>query len=192
MEKPPCPSCGNRFDHTENCVAFLKLQIEAMKKEREDGREVPRYAECHHFQVVMSDACPWCIKNKLDETNRLNGELVEALKAFLATAGNGFETRHAAENTYCPDCANESDDWRDQTEHHAGCQYLKRIEDAKAAIEKTAPLKRISPVPKLDGPEPTLSPEDQAALDAIKCQRCGLPGLRCVFCTPASSSTCGH
>jgi hypothetical protein len=50
----------------------------------------------------------------------------------------------------------------------------------------------VPPVPSLDGPEPTLYPEDEAALDAIKCKRCGLHGLRCVFCTPPSSSTCGH
>lgn len=39
-------------------------------------------------------------------------------------------------------------------------------------------------MPKLDGPEPTLSPEDRAALDALTCPACNLPGMKdgaCLF-----------
>lgn len=63
---------------------------------------------------------------------------------------------------------------------------------ARGVLERFFTDKRIDLPPRLDGPEPTLSKEDQAALDALHCKRCGLPGLRCIFCTPASSSTCGH
>ena len=76
------------------------------------------------------------------EKDRLIGELAEALKSFLAADNGGFETRHAAENSYCPDCSTDAEAWKDQTEHHAGCKYLARIEAAKAAVSKVTPSEK--------------------------------------------------
>jgi hypothetical protein len=44
---------------------------------------------------------------------------------------NEWQTRHAAENRYCPYCHNEDDAWTDQKEHHPGCEYIKMMELAK-------------------------------------------------------------
>lgn len=35
-----------------------------------DDHEVPRYADCHHFQVVMDDGCPWCLRSLVEKMNR--------------------------------------------------------------------------------------------------------------------------
>ena len=47
--------------------------------------------------------------------------ITELLKMVEA---NEWQTRHAAENRYCPYCANINDDWEDQIEHHFGCPYV--------------------------------------------------------------------
>jgi hypothetical protein len=54
------------------------------------------------------------------EKARLNlvKHLLDMVKA------NEWQTRHAAENTYCPYCNNDSDAWEDQKEHHDGCQFV--------------------------------------------------------------------
>jgi hypothetical protein len=38
-----------------------------------------------------------------------------------------WQTRHAAENTYCPDCARPEDAYTDQREHHPGCPYVRNM-----------------------------------------------------------------
>lgn len=48
---------------------------------------------------------------------------------------NEWQVRHAAENTYCPDCATGGDDWRDQKEHHPGCQYVSMMSEAEQLLE---------------------------------------------------------
>ena len=65
--------------------------------------------------------------------------LVEALKKLVAADDGGWATRHAAENSYCPDCAKESDAWHDQKEHHPGCAYIARMESARAALKLAEP-----------------------------------------------------
>lgn len=115
---------------------FIRLRADLQEKELLIS-ELRKQIADPHAALVTCEAKFKALADERDSTVRLNGELVEALKAFLAVDGGGFETRHAAENSYCPDCANESDSWRDQTEHHAGCGYLARIEAAKAAISKT-------------------------------------------------------
>lgn len=185
-----------------------------------EDHDVPRYGDCHHFQVVMTEACPWCLKSKLEAAELQKDEthqLMNALYSFLSLvrhrhipAGIGLEAqidpilgraftalepwwKKQLYKTEKPkgDCAcgamGTGEPCKPGCHVHVFINY--QCERCGKGQETE---KRIPDMPKLDGPEPTLSPEDQAALDAIKCKRCGLHGLRCVFCTPASSSTCGH
>lgn len=46
-----------------------------------------------------------------------------------------WQIHHAAENRYCPYCAHKNlDNWRDQAEHHVGCEYVKMMEEAKKIL----------------------------------------------------------
>jgi hypothetical protein len=71
-------------------------------------------------------------------------ELVAALREVLDNDGGGWSSRHAAENTYCPDCATDADAWRDQKEHHPGCAYVARTEKARAALSLAEPDSRTT------------------------------------------------
>ena len=51
-----------------------------------------------------------------------SAQLIEELLEMAKN--NEWQTRHAAENPYCPYCANDDDQWGDQKEHHAGCKFL--------------------------------------------------------------------
>ena len=42
-----------------------------------------------------------------------------------------WAVRHAAENRYCPCCANEDDAWQDQKKHHAGCYWVVLVAEAE-------------------------------------------------------------
>lgn len=47
-----------------------------------------------------------------------------------------WQTRHAAENRYCPYCESEEDEWRDQKEHHDGCHFVKYLKEAEDAVAR--------------------------------------------------------
>lgn len=66
----------------------------------------------------------------MDELLKTTKKLLEMLKA------SEWETRHAAENRYCPYCANDDDMWRDQEQHHKGCKYVATIKKAEKIIAK--------------------------------------------------------
>ncbi len=51
-----------------------------------------------------------------------NTQIIEDLLEMAKS--NEWQTRHAAENQYCPYCADDGDQWNDQKEHHAGCKFL--------------------------------------------------------------------
>lgn len=65
------------------------------------------------------------LKEKAIAANTLVTELVEMVKA------NEWQTHHAAENTYCPYCTNDSDGWNDQVDHHEGCKFVALIGKAE-------------------------------------------------------------
>lgn len=56
-------------------------------------------------------------------------ELIAKLLEMVKS--NEWQTRHAAENKYCPYCANDNDAWDDQREHHAGCQFVAIVAEAE-------------------------------------------------------------
>lgn len=46
-----------------------------------------------------------------------------AQRALVVLRGCEWLTRNMAENPYCPSCATNDDRWRDQVEHHPGCEW---------------------------------------------------------------------
>jgi hypothetical protein len=59
-------------------------------------------------------------------------ELIREMADMLACTE--WQTRHAAENTYCPWCAGDDDDWKDQKRHHDGCKFVAVMEAAKMRL----------------------------------------------------------
>jgi hypothetical protein len=54
----------------------------------------------------------------------------EIIESLLEIANqNEWQTRHAAENTYCPFCANDDDAWQDQ-------KYGTNILDTPSMVRK--------------------------------------------------------
>lgn len=70
-----CTVCGQKADQLHSCGGTPTLP----------GHEVPRYTACHHFAVVMSDECPWCLKTKLEETLLQIGDKDEELSIRART-----------------------------------------------------------------------------------------------------------
>lgn len=67
----------------------------------------------------------------------MDNELLKITKQLLKMVkASEWETRHAAENKYCPYYANDNDMWRDQEEHHAGCKYVATVKKAEKIIDK--------------------------------------------------------
>ena len=48
--------------------------------------------------------------------------------------GKEWAYRHAAENRYCPECANEDDAYVDQKYHHEGCEFVALINEARKRV----------------------------------------------------------
>jgi hypothetical protein len=61
-------------------------------------------------------------------------EVAESLEWALSQLGDGFETRNAAENGYCPSCSTEADRWRDQEDHYLGCEFVAKRNAAISAL----------------------------------------------------------
>lgn len=79
----------------------------------------------------------------------MSPELVRILRWLLQNAKNNeWQTRHAAENTYCPYCADiyfvrktrarRVDDYTDQKDHHPDCEYVKMVAEAERLLEGCA------------------------------------------------------
>ena len=49
---------------------------------------------------------------------------------------NEWQSRHAAENSYCQYCADDSDDWNDQKTHHGGCEYVAMMTEIRKLFPK--------------------------------------------------------
>lgn len=74
---------------------------------------------------------------KLEQVQAENAKLRELGKELLAMVdASEWETRHAAENQYCPYCANDADSWTDQKEHHPGCKWVELTTRAKEALSQ--------------------------------------------------------
>ncbi len=90
---------------------------------------MPNLMNCSH------DPEGWCLdcvkklheeKDKILETFKLLFEHAEATE---------WMTHHAAENSYCPYCANDDNWWDDQREHNDGCKYVEIMEKAKNILK---------------------------------------------------------
>ena len=63
-------------------------------------------------------------------------DCVKLVKKLLAMVkANEWQYRHAAENRYCPYCANDNDMWKDQKEHHNGCILISLIAETEKWLE---------------------------------------------------------
>ena len=68
------------------------------------------------------------IEDRLVEAKLMVGRLLVVVKA------NEWQTRHAAENIYCPYCSNDDDLWHDQCKHHKGCEFIATVMEAERLI----------------------------------------------------------
>lgn len=91
---------------------------------REDIETVKKGVKCDASGRIEYEYWQHCCDEheKLKESIARVEQTIKAL-ARLARASE-WETRHAAENTYCPWCTQLGDLWKDQTEHHDGCEYV--------------------------------------------------------------------
>ena len=76
------------------------------------------------------------VKIALNEVKKKDRVKKIALKLLKMVEANEWQTRHAAENSYCPYCANDDDFYKDQEVHHKGCKFVKTIREAKEILEK--------------------------------------------------------
>jgi hypothetical protein len=118
----PCRHC--RDTTSAEALRAYRLDLAAALRERDEANRTG-------LELVRAT-------NVLRERIRVRDEALklaaEVLHDMLIADRGGWDTRHAAENTYCPDCATDADAWQDQTEHHPGCAYVARTEKATAAL----------------------------------------------------------
>jgi hypothetical protein len=58
-----------------------------------------------------------------------------ALELLKMVEENEWQTRNAAENAYCPYCANETNIYTDQAEHNKNCKFVKVVQKAKKVLQ---------------------------------------------------------
>lgn len=64
-------------------------------------------------------------------------ELLKTAETLLKMVkASEWQTRHCAENSYCPYCANDDDIYKDQAIHHKGCKYVRLTKKAEKVIAK--------------------------------------------------------
>jgi len=69
------------------------------------------------------------MKTVADQTQLLHRAL-EVIKV------NEWQCHHAAENHYCPYCADDDDLWMDQKEHHPGCAWVELVGEIEAHLNR--------------------------------------------------------
>jgi hypothetical protein len=76
------------------------------------------------------------VKIALNEVKKVSKVKKIALKLLEMVEASEWQTRHAAENSYCPYCAYEVERYDDQTVHHKGCKFVKTVREAREILEK--------------------------------------------------------
>lgn len=96
---------------------------------------------CRHTE---NGWCLDCVKELYDEKEK-QFEIFKCL--YEHATDTEWMTHNAAENSYCPYCANDDNWWRDQKEHNDGCKYVEIMQKAKEIIEN----KKVVKCQEVDG-----------------------------------------
>lgn len=86
---------------------------------------VPRFPKAHAYMWSGSPPVgPWRAK----ETEPRLADLLR--RAVSGLREREWLTRNAAENTYCPDCVDDTTRWRDQVAHSGDCPFVALLKEA--------------------------------------------------------------
>ena len=92
---------------------------------------MPHLMNCSHSPDGWCLDCVRELQSKIDKQDEVFNLLVQHAES------TEWMTRHAAENSYCPYCSTEEDQWEDQHEHHENCKYTEMMKKAKEIYIKS-------------------------------------------------------